>query len=218
MFDGSSGYGVGSNPTDQRRRMESTRLRSQVQAWPSAWPGINDQVRAQLTYWKQRRNLGRVTDGEVSRVSERVRDEYEDVAQGLIDSGDFSMWMQKTKQIVQNRLRAIAREFVDQIQLYALGGGDRETATIIGVRDTTTQRPPATDESPGVSLARQAWEQNGRLGRIADVYETPVEVVVETPQGQEVLPPIAPCELDAMGFDLPSWYWLTKLYAIGAVG
>lgn len=219
-FDASSGWGVGSSPADNRRRTESTRLRAQVQAWPASWPGINDQVRAQLSYFKTRRNLGRVTDGEVLRLSERVRDEYEDVAQGMIDSGDFTGWSQRTKQIIESRLRSMAREYVDQLQLIALGGGDRETATLVGIRDTTTTRPPAqtNDESPGLNLARQAWEQFGRRGQIADMYETPVEVVVETDAGPEVLPPIAPCELDAMGFDLPSWYWLTKLMKMGAVG
>lgn len=217
QFDPSSGYGVGDNPAQRQQRQASLTLQEQVRTWPAGFGNVQDQVRAQLAYFKQRRNLGRVTEGEVSRLSERVRDEYEDIAQRLIDSGDTIGWNMRARTQIQARIRPMAREFVDAIQLIALGGGDRETATMVGIRDIDTVRPTQqTEETPGVNLARQVWERYG--GTLEAAYETPVSVEVETETGVEVLPPIAPCDLDAIGFDLKSWAWFVMLNRMGAVG
>lgn len=224
IWDPSSGYGAGDSPLARQQRQASMQLAQQVRLWPTQFNDLMSEVRTQLAYFKQRRNLGRVTEGEVSRLGERVRDAYEDTAQRLIDSGDVQGWGRRARAETQPRIRSMAREFVDAIQLIALGGGDRETATMVGVRQTEGVLAPTRDtgsgQTPGVSLAEQLWRQSGgRMGTIQQAYETPVEVEVETETGEiEVIPAIAPCTLDAMGMDLKEWVWLVMMHKMGAIG
>lgn len=219
-----SALGSGNREVDARQARN--RLNLLISTWPRMNETLDSQARRELADAYTRRRLGRPPQLAMTRFVETVKNRFRTNAEREIDSGEFQWWQRNATAQTVSALPELARVYANTVQLVNLGGGDEETRGMVA--DIAFPRPPATRDTgggnggggtttPGRSLAEAIAEATS--GRVLDTYREPVIVEVEDDAGGvEVLPPVAPCELDAWNIDLRAWYWLTKMYQSGSWG